>query len=92
MTNSLLSNTSVEGLVTNLAVQGMALAHRETLGRELVKICEGVKIRNGRCDDGGVRIEGLLDAGADPNGRGAGGNTPLHLVCDGILFLLYFIC
>ncbi len=64
----------------NLAVQGMASAHRERLGKKLVKICQGVKERGGRCEDGGVRIEGLLDAGADPNGRSAGGNTPLHLV------------
>jgi len=80
VTNSLLSNTSVEGLVPNLAVQGMASAHRERLGTKLVEICQGVKERSGRCEDGGVRIEGLLDAGADPNGRGAGGNTPLHLL------------
>ena len=80
VTNSFLGNTSAEGLVPNLAVQGMASAHREKFGQELVRICEGVKEMAGRCDDGGVRLEGLLDAGADPNARGVGGNTPLHLV------------
>eukprot|EP00970_Alexandrium_tamarense_P016749 scaffold7349_cov284-Alexandrium_tamarense.AAC.4 len=81
VTNSLLSNTSIEGLVVNLAVGSMARMHREKLGRRLLKICEGVRVRDGRCGEGvRVRIEGLLDAGADVNGRGSGGNTPLHLL------------
>jgi ankyrin repeat protein len=45
-----------------------------------LNICKGVKKRGGRCGDGGVRIEGLVDAGADVNVRGVDGNTPLHLV------------
>jgi len=84
VTNSLLEDTSAENLVTNLAVASMAVAHRERLGRELIDICRGVRDRGGRaCDEDGVgaRMEGLLDAGADPNGRcGDGANTPLHLV------------
>eukprot|EP00581_Thalassiosira_minuscula_P016745 CAMPEP_0183728804 /NCGR_PEP_ID=MMETSP0737-20130205/28948_1 /TAXON_ID=385413 /ORGANISM="Thalassiosira miniscula, Strain CCMP1093" /LENGTH=156 /DNA_ID=CAMNT_0025960831 /DNA_START=32 /DNA_END=498 /DNA_ORIENTATION=+ len=47
VTNSLLENTSAEGLVTNLAVGGMAAAHRERLGKDLLWICQGVKDR--RC-------------------------------------------
>lgn len=58
----------------------MANLHREKLGKRLWSVCEGVYRRGGRCDDGGVRIEGLVDAGADVNSRGVGGNTPLHLV------------
>ncbi|KAL7511783.1 hypothetical protein ACHAXN_008796 [Cyclotella atomus] len=80
VTNSLLEDTSVERLVNNLAVSGMANMHREKLGRVLLNICAGVKRRGGQCGDGGVRIEGLVDAGADVNVRGVGGNTPLHLV------------
>ena len=80
VTNSLLEDTSIERLVPNLAVGSMATLHREKLGKKLIHICEGVNKRGGRCDDGGVRIEGLVDAGADVSGRGSGGNTPLHLV------------
>ncbi|KAL7542787.1 hypothetical protein ACHAXR_012078 [Thalassiosira sp. AJA248-18] len=84
VTNSLLEHTSTELLVTNLAVASMAVAHREQLGKELIRICMGMKEREGRVRDEngvGVRVEGLLDAGADPNGRGDnGGDTPLHLV------------
>lgn len=90
VTNSLLSNTSIEGLVVNLAVGSMARMHREKLGRRLLKICEGVRVRDGRCGEGvRVRIEGLLDAGADMNGRGSGGNTPLHLVSVCLVLVVY---
>eukprot|EP00579_Thalassiosira_antarctica_P011161 CAMPEP_0201918138 /NCGR_PEP_ID=MMETSP0903-20130614/7375_1 /ASSEMBLY_ACC=CAM_ASM_000552 /TAXON_ID=420261 /ORGANISM="Thalassiosira antarctica, Strain CCMP982" /LENGTH=141 /DNA_ID=CAMNT_0048454383 /DNA_START=36 /DNA_END=457 /DNA_ORIENTATION=- len=47
VTNSILENTSVEGLVTNLAVASMAVAHRERLGKELIRICQGIKDREG---------------------------------------------
>lgn len=59
----------------------MATAHRERLGLELIRICQGVKERV-NYDESGVlvRLEGLLDAGADPNGRGLSGNTPLQLL------------
>jgi hypothetical protein len=80
VTNSLLEDCSADKLVNNLAISSMASMHREKLGRILMNICEGVKTRSGRCDDGGVRIEGLVDAGADVNVRGVGGNTPLHFV------------
>ncbi|KAL7543699.1 hypothetical protein ACHAWF_007445 [Thalassiosira exigua] len=82
VTNALLERPSEEGLASNLAVAGMARAHRERLGRALVDICQGVRERRGRCDGGGVaaRVEGLLDAGADASGRGDGGNSPLHLL------------
>eukprot|EP00956_Cyclotella_meneghiniana_P005809 scaffold7557_cov68-Cyclotella_meneghiniana.AAC.6 len=78
VTNSLLEDTSIDRLVSNLAVSSMATLHREKLGGVLLTICEGVKRRGGRCRDGGVRVEGLVDAGADVNVRGDGGNTPLH--------------
>lgn len=99
VTNSLLENTNPNMLVTNLVVGSMANLHREKLGNELMNICRGVLARrrtSNRRDgeqrnddeDRGVvmRIEGLLEAGADPNGRGGGSdggdsNTPLHLVC-----------
>ncbi|KAL9189553.1 hypothetical protein ACHAXT_009228 [Thalassiosira profunda] len=82
VTNALLENVNADGLAANLAVASMAVAHRERLGRELIRICNGIKEREGRCDENGagVRVEGLLDAGADPNGRGEGGNAPLHLL------------
>ncbi|KAL7483858.1 hypothetical protein ACHAW6_009504 [Cyclotella cf. meneghiniana] len=80
VTNSLLEDTSPNLLVPNLAVGSMANLHREKLGKRLWSVCEGVYRRGGRCDDGGVRIEGLVDAGADVNARGVGGNTPLHLL------------
>jgi hypothetical protein len=99
VTNSLLENTNPNALVTNLVVGSMANLHREKLGNELMNICRGVLTRSRTHNhnrDGeqwndnerGVvmRIEGLLEAGADPNGRGGGSdgdgesNTPLHLV------------
>lgn len=80
VTNSLLEDTSADRLVNNLAVSSMASMHREKLGSVLMNICEGVMKRGGACPDGGVRVEGLVDAGADLNVRGAGGNTPLHFV------------
>ena len=80
VTNSLLEDTSIDRLVSNLAVSSMATLHREKLGGLLLTLCEGVKRRGGRCRDGGVRVEGLVDAGADVNVRGDGGNTPLHSV------------
>lgn len=99
VTNSLLENTNPNSLVTNLVVGSLANLHRERLGNELMTICRGVLTRSRNNRDGvqwnnddcrGVvmRIEGLLEAGADPNGRGRGdgngggdSNTPLHLVC-----------
>lgn len=95
VTNSLLENTSTEGLVTNLAVASMAVAHRERLGKELIRICQGIKEREGRVDEDGVgvRVEGLLDAGADPNGRSdEGANTPLHLVRVPVVFVSILFC
>lgn len=80
VTNSLLEDTSVNKLVNNLAIGSMAMLHREKLGGVLMSICEGVAKRGGRCPDGGVRVEGLVDAGADVNVRGGSGNTPLHYV------------
>lgn len=82
VTNAILEDTTAGGLVPNLAVAGLAAAHRERLGQELLRIARGVEKREGRCDvDGvGARMTSLLDHGADPNGRGEGGNTPLHLV------------
>jgi hypothetical protein len=71
-------------------------------------ICRGVLTRSRSNRDGVqwnnddirgfvMRIEGLLEAGADPNGRGrsdgSGGgdsNTPLHLVCWIILLLIIY--
>lgn len=83
VTNSFLSSVSASSLVTNLAVQGMALAHRERLGSEVVRLCHGVRRRKGRCDDGGTRLEGLLDSGADPNAKDSkGGDTSLHMVIE----------
>mmetsp|Transcript_7580 Transcript_7580/g.11009 ORF Transcript_7580/g.11009 Transcript_7580/m.11009 type:complete len:339 (-) Transcript_7580:9-1025(-) len=89
VTNSFLTSTT-DALLPNLAVGSMANVHREKLAKELVAICEGVKKRLQRkgssssvgYDISGVsvRIEGLLDAGADPNDRGEAGNTPLHLL------------
>ena len=95
VTNSLLENNNTaslsDNLVSNLAVASMARSHREKLGKELIHICKGIKDRSSEIDDGEalmyseegavVRIEALLDAGADPNGRhGEGANTPMHLV------------
>ena len=94
VTNSLLENNTAslsDNLVSNLAVASMARSHREKLGKELIYICRGIRDRSSEIDDGkalmyseegaAVRIEALLDAGADPNGRhGEGANTPMHLV------------
>jgi len=90
VTNSLLEDTSVDRLVNNLAVSSMAGMHRENLGGKLLSICEGVQKRSGRCPDGGVRIEGLVDAGADVNVRGDGGNTSLHFVSSYDASYFYF--
>lgn len=97
-------------MVSNLAVSSMANAHRERLGRELVRLCardgrryhdRGALIGGNKSHDedeedatmvgggggggdgdrmAGAMIEGLLDAGADPDGRDETSNTPLHLV------------
>ena len=85
VTNSLLENTNVNNLVPNLVVASMANLHREKLGNHLMSICRGVLTRGdgNSSDERGVamRIEGLLEAGADPNGRrGGDSNTPLHMV------------
>mmetsp|Transcript_510 Transcript_510/g.833 ORF Transcript_510/g.833 Transcript_510/m.833 type:complete len:341 (+) Transcript_510:192-1214(+) len=91
VTNSFLTSTT-DALLPNLAVGSMANVHREKLAKELIAICEGVRKRQQQrlkqqkgsvgYDISGVsvRIEGLLDAGADPNDRVEGGNTPLHLL------------
>ena len=91
VTNSFLTSTT-DALLPNLAVGSMATAHREKLGAQLLTICQGVQKRRGLQQQqqgvmGGydissvsVRVEGLLDAGAEANGRGEGGNTPLHLL------------
>lgn len=94
VTNSLLEDTSIDRLVSNLAVSSMATLHREKLGGVLLTICEGVKRRGGRCRDGGVRVEGLVDAGADVNVRGDGGNSPLHSVSltSHILKFIHICC
>lgn len=91
VTNSFLTSTT-DALLPNLAVGSMANVHREKLAKELLDICQGVYKRqqqrqlNGSGSVGydisgvSVRVEGLLDAGADPNDRGEEGNTPLHLL------------
>lgn len=90
VTNSFLTSTT-DALLPNLAVGSMATAHREKLGAQLLTICQGVQKRRLQQQQhsvmGGydissvsVRVEGLLDAGAEANGRGVGGNTPLHLL------------
>ena len=96
VTNALLENTSTDNLVTNLAVTSLANLHRLRLGKQLIDICIGVKdlleIDNG--GGVGVRVDALLDAGADPNTRGDGGNTPLHLVreCKLCTSCCYLLC
>jgi len=89
VTNALLENTSTDNLVTNLAVTSLANLHRQRLGKQLIEICVGVKdlLQNDISGGVGVRVDALLDAGADPNTRGDGGNTPLHLVRCLLLFL-----
>ncbi len=90
VTNSFLTSTT-DALLPNLAVGSMATAHREKLGAQLLSICQGVQKRRLLQQEQGaiegydisgvsVRVEGLLDAGAEANGRGEGGNTPLHLL------------
>jgi hypothetical protein len=90
VTNSFLTSTT-DALLPNLAVASMATAHREKLGAQLLSICQGVQKRRLLQQQQGVmdgynisgvsvRVEGLLDAGAEANGRGEGGNTPLHLL------------
>lgn len=83
VTNSFLTSTT-DALLPNLAVGSMANVHREKLAKQLLTICQGVYNRQQKrkYDISGVsvRIEGLLDAGADPNDRGEKGNTPLHLL------------
>ena len=89
VTNSFLTSTT-DALLPNLAVGSLANAHREKLGAQLLSICQGVQKRRLQqqqvaiegYDISGVsvRVEGLLDAGAEANGRGEGGNTPLHLL------------
>ena len=84
--------------MTNLAVAGMAMAHRERLGKELIGICQWLKhyrmggdlSSNVAVDENGVgvRVEGLLDAGADVSWRGDGANTPLHLVSS-VIYTMY---
>ena len=83
VTNALLENASTDNLVTNLAVTSLANLHRQKLGKQLIDICIGVKdlsMENDISGGVGVRVDALLDAGADQNTRGDGGNTPLHLV------------
>lgn len=100
VTNALLMNTNVENLVPNLAVAGMANAHRERLGRELVRlVChamDGEYNNNNNLNNSDVdvyythlraKVEGLLEAGADPDCRNdneedkeGGSNTPLHML------------
>ena len=94
VTNALLERTSEEHLgICNLAVSSMANIHRERLGGMLLDICVGVRDRELEVVDTvihrkrlwseegvRVRIEGLLDAGADVKCGGNGGNTPLYLV------------
>jgi hypothetical protein len=83
--NSLLSGRR---LISNLALQGMAQAHADQLGSELLQRCrhifqtnhhendappksaatiEASSSMSTRVPDGGQRIRGLLDHGADPN-------------------------
>ena len=97
VTNALLENASVAGLVPNLAAAGLAAAHRSRLGGELAQICRGVADiaeRGEQVDVVGVgaRMVVLLDSGADPNRRGEGGNTPLHLVRDPASLVGFMIC
>lgn len=91
VTNSFLTRTT-DALLPNLAVGSMATMHREKLAKELLAICQGVQKRQQQQQQIGggsvgydvsgvsVRVEGLLDAGAEPNDRGEHGNTPLHML------------
>ena len=101
VTNALLMNTSVDNLIPNLAVAGMAAAHRERLGRELVKLLRHAIIDAGEYNNSNLndsdeevyythlraKVEGLLEAGADPDCRNdndddesGSNNTPLHML------------
>jgi hypothetical protein len=61
----------------NLAVQTMAIGHRERLGAELLKRSEYIAKNAGDCDDRGARLGALLDAGADLTLREHEGHTAL---------------
>jgi len=77
VTNAILRG---HGVFNNLAVQTMAIAHRERLGLELLKRCEYIYRNDGQCQDKGARIGALLDAGADLTLRdheGPDGHTAL---------------
>ena len=92
VTNALLENASTDNLVTNLAVTSLANLHRQKLGKQLIDICIGVKdlsMENDISGGVGVRVDALLDAGADPNTRGDGANTPLHLVRESCTSFCY---
>jgi hypothetical protein len=92
-------NANVENLVPNLAVAGMANAHRERLGRDLVRLCRAIDGEYNSLNIEKVehtylraKVEGLLEAGADPDCRNDdeedGSNTPLHmLIRSGNIFL-----
>lgn len=83
MTNEIMKGRS---LVPNRNISAMALAHRESLGNRLLRICRRVRQLDGSCGDGGDRIAALLDAGADPAIRdslGAGETALHHLIRAG---------
>jgi len=83
VTNEIMKGRS---LVPNRNISTMALAHREELGNRLLRICRRIRQLDGRCDDGGDRIELLLDAGADPairDNAGAGQTALHHLIRAG---------
>eukprot|EP00586_Coscinodiscus_wailesii_P011461 CAMPEP_0172505404 /NCGR_PEP_ID=MMETSP1066-20121228/186186_1 /TAXON_ID=671091 /ORGANISM="Coscinodiscus wailesii, Strain CCMP2513" /LENGTH=329 /DNA_ID=CAMNT_0013282001 /DNA_START=69 /DNA_END=1058 /DNA_ORIENTATION=+ len=61
VTNSIMTGRNV---FPNLAVQGIARAHRERLGTELLHRCHHI-CDTGGCEDNGSRIAALLDSGAD---------------------------
>lgn len=75
VTNSIMSGKKV---FPNLAVHGMAQAHRDKLGMELLERAKVIRRRKGQCPDNGSRIAALLDAGASTTIRDdEGGNTAL---------------